>query len=311
MSCCCKKNKFDCNTALMRVFVLVILLHLNSFSQKAKPDFVITLELQEPNGGNMYEYHLDSNSDELNLDITQSEHNFSGKLKLSKKTSSALFENAIKAFENNIIEPKQETGLYCNYKIRCSIRYNYQSKTLCAKDKYYVNQLLSFFTLLNEQVTKPYQIPLSKFEFTQTNSFQKTEQLPLLSIKRNYKIHDTGTILYKNVYDDGTRGDTLQIISSTPKGPEKSKTELVILSKSVKDSLYDKSILYINSFHFNHTLVTKNPNFENEYFTVSYYTIGVEFDIEFGNFKLTELTIQCKDFIRFLNTSVTPKEPFR
>jgi hypothetical protein len=272
---------------------------------------MLSIELQEPNGGKIYEYKLDSNTDDLNLDITQGQNNFSGKLKLTKKTTSLLFENGIKELESVILESKQETGLYCNYFIKLTISHNFQSKIVYLKDQYYYDKLLPYFTLFNEQVTEPYKIPITKFEFTNVNSLQKIEQLPLLSIKRNYKIHDTGTILYKNLYYKENVGDTLQINYTTPKGSQKSKTEFVILTKSVRDSLRNKSIRYINSFHFNHSVLTKNPIIENEYFTVSYCTKGIELDIEYANFKLTELTPQSKDFIRFLNTSVTPKEPFR
>ena len=72
-----------------------------------------------------------------------------------------------------------------------------------------------------------------------------------------------------------------------------------------------KSIRYINSFRFNDTPVTKNYIFENEYFTVSYDTGGVELDVVFWNFKLTELTSQSKELVRLLNNNITPKEPFR
>jgi hypothetical protein len=222
-----------------------------------------------------------------------------------------LFENGIKELESVILESKQETGLYCNYFIKLTISHNFQSKIVYLKDQYYYDKLLPYFTLFNEQVTEPYKIPLTKFEFTNTNSLQKKEQLPSISIKRNYRIHDTGNILYKNLYYKENVGDTLQINYTTPKGTQKSKTDLMILAKSVRDSLFAKSIRYINSFHFNHTPVTKNPIFENEYFTVSYYTKGVELDVDFWNFKLTELTDQNKDLIRFLNTGVTPKDPFR
>lgn len=300
-----------CNTAMIRLYIFFIVLNLNSFAQDTPTDYALTITLQEPNGGNMYEYNLYSNTDDLKLDITQSKNNFSGKLKLTKKTISSLFKNGVKTLENTTIEPKLETGLYCNYFIKLIISHNFQSKTIYIKDQYYYNKLLSYFTLFNEQVTEPYKIPLAKFEFTKINSSQKAEQLPLLSIKRNYKIHDTGTILYKNLYDHGTTGDTLKINSSTPKGLLKNKTEDIVLTKSVRDSLCTKSIRYINSFRFNDTLVTKNHIFENEYFTVSYNTGGVELDIVFWNFKLTELTPQSKELVRFLNTSITPKEPFR
>jgi len=222
-----------------------------------------------------------------------------------------LFENAIKDIEKITLEPKQETGLYCNYFIKVTISHNLQSKTIYVKDQYYYDKLHRYFTLFNEQITESYKIPLAKFEFTKTNSSQKKEQLPSLSIKRNYKIHDTGTILYKNLYDDGTTGDTLKINSSTPSGILKNKTEFVILAKTVRDSLYAKSIRHINSFRFYQAPIIKNPDFENEYFTVSYYTGGVELDVDFWNFKLTELTEQSKELIKFLNTSVTPKDPFR
>ena len=296
---------------MIRLFIFFIILNLNSFTQNSPTDYALTITLQEPNGGNMYEYNLYSNTDDLKLEITQSKNNFSGKLKLTKKTISSLFKNGIKTLENTMIEPKKETGLYCNYVVKLTISHNFQSKTIYIKDQYYYNKLLSYFTLFNEQVTEPYKIPLAKFEFTKTNSSQKKEQLTSLSINRNYKIHDTGTILYKNLYDDGTTGDTLKINSSTPNGILKNKTEFVILTQSIKDSLNTKSVRYINSFRFNHNSITKNSNFENEYFTVSYYTWGVELDVEFWNFKLTELTNQSKDLVRFLNTSITPKEPFR
>ena len=296
---------------MIRLFIFFIILNLNSFTQNSPTDYALTITLQEPNGGNMYEYNLYSNTDDLKLEITQSKNNFSGKLKLTKKTISSLFKNGIKTLENTMIEPKEETGLYCNYVVKLTISHNFQSKTIYIKDQYYYNKLLSYFTLFNEQVTEPYKIPLAKFEFTKTNSSQKKEQLTSLSINRNYKIHDTGTILYKNLYDDGTTGDTLKINSSTPNGILKNKTEFVILTQSIKDSLNTKSVRYINSFRFNHNSITKNSNFENEYFTVSYYTGGVELDVEFWNFKLTELTNQSKDLVRFLNTSITPKEPFR
>ena len=296
---------------MIRLYIFFIVLNLNSFAQDTPTDYALTITLQEPNGGNMYEYNLYSNTDDLKLEITQSKNNFSGKLKLTKKTISSLFKNSIKTLENTMIEPKQETGLYCNYVVKLTISHNFQSKTIYIKDQYYYNKLLSYFTLFNEQVTEPYKIPLAKFEFTKTNSSQKKEQLTSLSINRNYKIHDTGTILYKNLYDDGTTGDTLKINSSTPNGILKNKTEFVILTQSIKDSLNTKSVRYINSFRFNHNSITKNSNFENEYFTVSYYTGGVELDVEFWNFKLTELTNQSKDLVRFLNTSITPKEPFR
>jgi hypothetical protein len=296
---------------MMRLFIFFILLNLNSFAQETVPDYMLSIELQEPNGGKIYEYKLDSNTDDLKLDITQSQNNFSGKLKLTKKTTSLLFENGIKELESVILESKQETGLYCNYFIKLTISHNFQSKIVYLKDQYYYDKLLPYFTLFNEQVTEPYKIPLTKFEFTNTNSLQKKEQLPSISIKRNYRIHDTGNILYKNLYYKENVGDTLQINYTTPKGTQKSKTDLMILAKSVRDSLFAKSIRYINSFHFNHTPVTKNPIFENEYFTVSYYTKGVELDVDFWNFKLTELTDQNKDLIRFLNTGVTPKDPFR
>ena len=296
---------------MIRLFIFFIILNLNSFAQETPTDYALTITLQEPNGGNMYEYNLYSNTDDLKLEITQSKNNFSGKLKLTKKTISSLFKNGIKTLENTMIEPKEETGLYCNYVVKLTISHNFQSKTIYIKDQYYYNKLLSYFTLFNEQVTEPYKIPLAKFEFTKTNSSQKKEQLTSLSINRNYKIHDTGTILYKNLYDDGTTGDTLKINSSTPNGILKNKTEFVILTQSIKDSLNTKSVRYINSFRFNHNSITKNSNFENEYFTVSYYTGGVELDVEFWNFKLTELTNQSKDLVRFLNTSITPKEPFR
>ena len=296
---------------MIRLFIFFIILNLNSFTQNSPTDYALTITLQEPNGGNMYEYNLYSNTDDLKLEITQSKNNFSGKLKLTKKTISSLFKNGIKTLENTMIEPKEETGLYCNYVVKLTISHNFQSKTIYIKDQYYYNKLLSYFTLFNEQVTEPYKIPLAKFEFTKTNSSQKKEQLTSLSINRNYKIHDTGTILYKNLYDDETTGDTLKINSSTPNGILKNKTEFVILTQSIKDSLNTKSVRYINSFRFNHNSITKNSNFENEYFTVSYYTGGVELDVEFWNFKLTELTNQSKDLVRFLNTSITPKEPFR
>ena len=296
---------------MIRLFIFFIILNLNSFTQNSPTDYALTITLQEPNGGNMYEYNLYSNTDDLKLEITQSKNNFSGKLKLTKKTISSLFKNGIKTLENTMIEPKKETGLYCNYVVKLTISHNFQSKTIYIKDQYYYNKLLSYFTLFNEQVTEPYKIPLAKFEFTKTNSSQKKEQLTSLSINRNYKIHDTGTILYKNLYDDGTTGDTLKINSSTPNGILKNKTEFVILTQSIKDSLNTKSVRYINSFRFNQTPITKNSNFENEYFTVSYYTGGVELDVVFWNFKLTELTDQNKDLVRFLNTSITPKEPFR
>ncbi len=296
---------------MIRLFIFFIILNLNSFAQDTPTDYALTITIQEPNGGNMYEYNLYSNTDDLKLEITQSKNNFSEKLKLTKKTISLLFKNGIKTLENTMIEPKQEIGLYCNYVVKLTISHNFQSKKIYIKDQYYYNKLLSYFTLFNEQVTEPYKIPLAKFEFTKTNSSQKKEQLTSLSINRNYKIHDAGTILYKNLYDDGTTGDTLKINSSTPNGILKNKTEFVILTQSIKDSLNTKSVRYINSFRFYQTPITKNPNFENEYFTVSYYTGGVELDVEFWNFKLTELTNHSKDLVRFLNTSITPKEPFR
>lgn len=298
---------------MIRLFILFILLNLNGFAQDAKPNYALLIELQEPNGGKMHEYNLDSNTDELKLNITQGKHqnNFSGKLKLTKKTTVLLFEDGIKTIEKITLEPKKEAGLCCNYFIRITISHNFQSKTIYIKDQYYYDKLLRYFTLFNEQVTEPYKIPLTKFEFTNTNSLQKKEQLPSLSIKRNYKIHDTGNILYKNLYYDETSGDTLQINYTTPKGIQKSKTEIIILAKSVRDSLRNKSIRYINNFHFNHSSLTKNPIFENEYFTVSYYTKGIELDVEYANFKLTELTDQNKDLIKFLNASVTTKDPFR
>ena len=296
---------------MIRLFIFFILVNLNGFAQVTAPDDRLSIELKAMNDGKIYEYNLDANTDELKLVVTQSQENFSGKLKLTKKTTALLFEDGIKTIEQLILEPKQEAGLYCNYVIRFTISHNVQSKTIEIKDQYYVDQLLSYFTLFNEQVIESYIIPLAKFEFIKPNSLQKTNQFPLLSIKRNYKIHDTGTILYKNLYDDGTTSDTLQLNYSTPKGAKKSKTDLVVLTRSLRDSLYDKSIRYINSFHFNHIPVTKNPIFENEYFTVSYYTGGIELDVTFGNFKLTELTDQSKELIKFLNTRVTPKEPFR
>ena len=209
---------------MISLFIFFTILNLNSFAQDTPTDYALTITLQEPNGGNMYEYNLDSNTDDLKLDITQSKNNFSGKLKLTKKTISSFFKNGIKTLENTMIEPKQESGLYCNYFIKLIISHNFQSKTIYIKDQYYYNKLLSYFTLFNEQVTEPYKIPLAKFKFTKTNSSQKAEQLPLLSIKRNYKIYDTDTILYKNLYDHGTTGDTLKINSSTPKGLLKNKT---------------------------------------------------------------------------------------
>lgn len=306
-------SKLVCNTAMIRFFIFFILLNLNGFAQDMIPDYMLSIELQEPNGGKIYEYKLDSNTDDLKLDITQSQHqdNFSGKLNLTKKTTSLLFENGIKTLESVILKPKQETGIYCNYFIKLIISHNFQSKTVYLKDQYYYDKLLPYFTLFNEQVTEPYKIPLTKFEFTNINSLQRKEQLASLFINRNYKIHDTGNILYKNLYYDETKGDSLKIESSTPKGIQKSKTEIIILAKSVRDSLFNKSIRYINSFRFNQNPVTKNPIFENEYFTVSYYTGGIELDVTLGNFKLTGLTDQSKDLIKFLNTSVTPKEPFR
>ena len=298
---------------MSRLFILCILLNLKCFSQDTKPYRALSMTLQEPNGGKIYEYSLDFNTDDLKLDITQGQHqdNFSGKLNLTKKTTSWLFENAIKDIEKITLEPKQETGLYCNYVLKLTISYNFQSKTIYVKDQYYYNKLHRYFTLLNEKITENSKIPLSKFEFTKTNSSQKKEQLTSLSIKRNYKIHDTGNILYKNLYDDGTTGDTLKINSSTPNGILKDKTEFVILTKSIRDSLYTKSIRHTNSFRFYQNPITKNPNLENEYFTVSYYTGGAEVDVDFWNFKLTELSNQSKDLVRFLNTSITPKEPFR
>ncbi len=296
---------------MARLFIFIILLNLKGFAQDTNPDYMLLIELQEPNGGKIYEYKLDSDSNDLKLDITQSQNNFSGKLKLTKKTTSSLFENGMHCLENMTLKSNQETGLYCNYFIKLTISHNFQSKTVYLKDQYYYNKLLPYFTLFNEQVTEPYKIPLTKFDFTNINSLQKKEYHPSLSINRNYKIHDTGNILYKNLYNDKRIGDTIQINYSTPKNIQKNKTESIILVKLVRDSLYSKSMRYINSFHFNHALITKNPNFENEYFTVSYYTGGIELDIEFWDFKLTELTTQSKDLIRFLNTSITPKEPFR
>jgi hypothetical protein len=296
---------------IVRLFIFFILLNIHSFAQETKPDYALSIELQDLNGSKIYEYKLDSNTDDLKLDITQSQGNFSGKLKIKKKTTTLLFENGIKLLEKVVLEPKQETGLYCNYFIKLTISHNFQSKTIYIKDQYYYDKLLSYFNLINEQVTEPYKIPLAKFEFKKINSLQKTKELFVIHVNRNYRIHDTGNILYKNLYCDGTTGDTLIINFSTPKALQKSKTELVVLTKSLKDSLFTKTIRYINYFHFNHTSLPKNSNYENEYFTVSYQTGGVELDVELWNFKLTQLTDQSKDLIKFLNTSITPQEPFR
>jgi hypothetical protein len=294
---------------MTRILILTLLLSLNSLGQVTRSNYVLFFELQSKNTGKAYEYWLDTKTDTLKLNITQSNENFSGKHKLDNIAIETIFNTGINAIEKIKFDSKDETEKYCNYFVRLTINHNYQAKTIYIKDKLYFDQITEYLKIFNDNVPEKYRIPINEFTFDKKPPVEKTKLYKALSIDWEYNFFDNGHVKNKNIYYKDIDGDTLKIRYVTTKNQKNIQKDTLILPKPKIDSLVTKSLRLIHNYKFTKNLFSKE-NDDHEFFNVSYYTPGVEIEAIYGSFQLSKLNINSKDLIEYLNKEITPKHPF-
>jgi hypothetical protein len=294
---------------MTRLLLFILFLNINCFGQVTRTNYWLFFELQDIETGKSFEYSLNSKNDSLQLDITQSKENFSGKHKLDKNKSLIIFEKGIIALEKINVDYKKETDLHCNFFVRLSFAHNFQGKTVYINDRYYFDQIVDYLLLFNENVPDVYRIPLSKFDFKLIDSIKKSKQYEAIGIDWKYNFFDNGHTKNKSIYYNTNHGDTLKVQYTAFKKHINNQFDTLILPHTTIDSLFLKSIRFINNYKYSKTMYNKENN-DYENFEVSYYSGGINVIAGYKAFKLVDLNTDSKNLIRFLNTMISPKRPF-